>query len=315
MNILVTGSTGFVGQHITRELIKKEHKVYAGVRTKRDVSNTDTEEIIVDLENLSNFENTLKSLSIDCIFHLAAQGSVPSSWNAPSDTISRNILGTTKLMEITSKVSSGIKFVSVGSGEEYGLAAKYNQSLNEDIPCSPQNPYAISKYTVGLLGAKLAEKNNFNFVHLRSFNHYGPGQGLGYVVSDFCNQICQIENNNIPPIIKVGNIQAERDFQYIDDIIQKYVKVIESELPNGVYNVASNNAISIKYILDKLISYSKVPIEIEIDKSKFRPLDIKSFKGENKKLNGMIQYENLHQTNIEEGLLSTLNWWRERVGK
>ncbi|WKB35498.1 GDP-mannose 4,6-dehydratase [Terrilactibacillus sp. S3-3] len=154
-------------------------------------------------------------------------------------------------------------------------------------------------------------KKSFKFVYLRPFNHFGPGQKKGFVVSDFCSQIALIEQGLIEPIIKVGDLSTYRDFLPIDDIVAAYEQVISQDIPSGVYNICSGTPLSIRYLLQKIIDLSYVRINIVRDENLFRPAEVKSFAGDGSKFQRATGWRPRY--NIDSCLLETLNWWRKEV--
>lgn len=104
------------------------------------------------------------------------------------------------------------------------------------------------------------------------------------MVSDFSSQIAAINKGMQRPVITVGDLSAERDFLYVEDVVDAYIKLLEQDVEPGIYNVASGRAISIKHILDLLLKISESNIEVLVDERKYRPVEIKSFAGDNSKI-------------------------------
>ena len=192
MRIFITGSNGFVGKYLIRELLTRGHKIIAGVRNKNDLVNWDIEQVYLDLLNPSEIKEIIKDNKPDGVIHLAAQSNVKESWNKPEQTFLTNTVGTINLVQAIVKNAPYAKVITVGSSEEYGLTSKEKNILSEELPCRPQNPYAVSKFAMGQAAIQLAHNANINLIHTRPFNHFGPGQSTGYVVSDFAYQIALI---------------------------------------------------------------------------------------------------------------------------
>jgi GDP-4-dehydro-6-deoxy-D-mannose reductase len=147
----------------------------------------------------------------------------------------------------------------------------------------------------------------------RSFNHTGPGQSDRFVASDFSKQIAEIEKGIREPALFVGNIDVYRDFLDVRDVINAYKHILERGRPGEVYNVCSGVKTKISDILDLLLSYSSErEIKVVEDKNKLRPIDMKSFYGNNKKLRLDTGWKPNY--NIKASLLDTLNWWRKKKG-
>lgn len=313
MRVMVTGSEGFVGKHLIEVLKARGHYICACTKDSLNVS--DSEEIIyrkMNFEDSVDIENLINGFLPEAIIHLAAQSSVKDSWDNPTETLNINILGTTKLVDAAVKKCKSIKLVYVGSSEEYGITGKIERPITEEDGCFPQNPYAISKFAAGQIVLQLATRNsNITAYHIRAFNHYGPGQKVGFVVSDFASQIAKIEKGKQPPIIKVGDLSAQRDFTDVRDIVLLYADLLESEVPSGTFNVCSGKTVSIQYILDLLLSFSNEKIDVVVDKNLYRPVEIPIFQGSNTKITEVFKWRPTRDLNAS--LQETLDWWRSII--
>ncbi|MDQ0162546.1 GDP-mannose 4,6-dehydratase [Aeribacillus alveayuensis] len=307
MRILVTGASGFVGKWLVTELMDRGHEVIAAVR-KHNSFLKHVRQVRLDLLNYENVKSVLRLSKPDAIVHLAAQSMVKKAWENPSETIQVNVIGTTNLVQaVKDVVPPYAKIITVGSSEEYGLTAKSKMKLTEEDNCLPQNPYAISKLAAGQLAIQLAKKENLNVAHLRPFNHFGPGQREGFVVSDFASQLARLERSKGSTIF-VGDLSAQRDFTDVRDIVDAYVKVIEKEVPTGIYNISSGKATPISEILNILLKHVHVPIEVSIDSARFRPAEVPVFVGDSSKIRRLIGWE--PKRKLEDSLIETLEWWR-----
>jgi GDP-4-dehydro-6-deoxy-D-mannose reductase len=309
MKILITGGSGFVGYHLIEELLKRDHKVYAGYRSFP--VNLPVKSVKFDISSISNIKNVLLNIKPDVIFHLAAQSNVPTSWDDPAETVSTNTIGSINLVKTAGEIVPESKIITVGSSEEYGLSALDYELLSEEVICNPQNPYASSKYFSNQLTTQLAKKYKLKLLHLRPFNHFGPGQKRGFVVSDFASSIAEIELGKREPVINVGDLSSFRDFTDVRDIVKAYCLLIESDITSGIFNVSSGRPTQIKYILEYLIGLSDKEITVKIDKEKYRPSNIKKFGGDATKLKLATDW--VPQYDIRNSLEDTLNWWRSQV--
>lgn len=309
MRILITGSNGFVGGYLIKELVKKNHQIFAGVLEK--TNEIEVEQFTLDITKPEQIKEALQHYNPNIIFHLAAQSNVANSWENPTATFKVNVIGTMNLVEAVWKYAPQIKLINIGSSEEYGLTAKSEVELSEYMDCKPQNPYAISKYTNAMNIAQLAKKHVLNYIHVRPFNHIGPGQSKGFVVSDFASQIAEIEKYDLEPIINVGNLDVYRDFLDVRDVVSAYVLLAESNVENGVYNISSGTPTRIRDILNELLSYSTSNIKVKIDNEKYRPAEVSSFSGNNTKLKNAVNWKSKHT--LKSTLKDTLDWWREQV--
>lgn len=310
MRTLVTGAGGFVGEHLVKALLNKGHQVITATRHCDICTISGCKTLYFDIEDQASVHHILSTAKPSAIIHLAAQSKVTVAWEEPSNTLKTNTVGTLNLVEAMAAVCPTAKMLSIGSGEEYGATAKSGNLLAEDMPCFPQNPYAVSKFAAGLTALQFAEKKNLNFIHLRSFNHFGPGQTEGYVVSDFASQIARIEMKQVEPVIHVGDLSAMRDFTFISDIINAYILMLETNCKPGIYNVCSGQPKKISDLLDILVAKSKIKLSVKSDQERFRPSEVPFFAGSSAKLKQVTGWKPIHS--FEEGLSKTLDYWRNK---
>lgn len=311
MKVLVTGADGFVGSHLVQQLLLKNHIVFAGLLGENQSFRFPIKINYFNLKDPLSVDNLIRLTKPDGIIHLAAQSMVKVAWDDPAETIAVNTVGTINLVKAVQKYSPESKVVIIGSGEEYGLTGKKRLPLKEDDPCLPQNPYAVSKLAMGQIAMQLAKHYQLRIFHVRPFNHFGPGQRKGFVVSDFSSQIASIESGLAPPIIKVGNLTAQRDFIHVLDVVEAYLKILETEISPGIYNICSGIPHTAQEILDVLLNYARLPISIESDPEKFRPIDVPIYIGSMEKLQTATGWK--PRRDFYHSLVETLDWWRECI--
>lgn len=317
MKSFITGITGFVGSYLSEYLLSLNHEV-GGIYLHSEELENLTEEAKANLKlyqgNILDedfLNDCLREFNPDWVFHLAAVSNVHHSWKEKKATYEINILGVFNLLEACSYLERKPKILLVGSAEEYGKSDS-NEAIKESFPLKGFTPYAISKIAQEYLGMQYYYSKGLPILRTRSFNHAGPRQKPSFVCSSFCYQIAQIEVFNKEPIIKVGNLGSSRDFSDVRDVIKAYALIMEKGEIGDVYNVCSMKAYSIKEILDKAISLSDRRIEIEVDKERYRPIEIPYLLGDNtklKKLGWQPSYS------IEQTLLDTLNYWKDKFRK
>jgi GDP-4-dehydro-6-deoxy-D-mannose reductase len=311
MRILVTGADGFVGRHLIQGLLGKKHEVLAGLQYVNPNFDLPIKGIYFELTDQDSVLNLLRETKPEGIIHLAAQSMVQKAWENPAETFLINTVGTIYLVNAMKEIVPNAKLISVGSSEEYGLTGKCGEPLTEEHPCKPQNPYATSKLATGQTLLQMAFKEHLNIIHVRPFNHFGPGQREGFVVSDFASQIAKIEKGINPPIIKAGDLSAKRDFTDVRDVIEAYIALVEQPIEIGIYNICSGIPRSIQEILKFLVSQSEVSIRIEMDKERFRPSEVPLFIGSNKKIKQAVGWKPKRE--FEGTLVEVLNWWRNQT--
>lgn len=310
MKALITGINGFVGEYLADLLIENEIEVYGTVLEKEYVDSRSNIKIFsMDILDEDQVSKIISEVKPDYIFHLAGQSSVGLSWERPRLTIDVNVIGTINLLEAVKKYSSDSRVLIIGSSDQYGIVKPEDCPISESLTMNPQSPYATSKKAQEEIAQQYFKAFGVNAIIVRAFNHIGPKQNRGFVIADFASQIAEIEMGKKPAIIKVGNLEAKRDFTDVRDIVRAYYMIIEKGLSGEIYNVGSGNTYVIKEILHKLISYSKVNISIEQDMDKMRPSDVPLIQCDNSKIFRQCGWNPQHL--IDETLIDTLNYWRK----
>ena len=207
------------------------------------------------------------------------------------------------------KIESRILFI--GSADEYGLVKEKDIPIGESHPLLPVNPYSISKASADFLSFFYFKNYSLNIIRVRPFNHIGPKQSPEFVASDFAKQIAEIEKGLREPIIKVGNLEAKRDFTDVRDMVRAYWLASQKGELGKVYNICSENVVYIKDLLNKLLSMSKKNVEIRKDFKKFRNLDIPLFLGDSTKFKKQTSWK--QKFLFRKTLQDILNYWRNKI--
>lgn len=313
MRVLITGVTGFVGSHLSKYLLTKGVEVWGTAYKKKDFEDICNNIIIkkIDITNALQVQELIDECRPNYIFHLAAQSSAAISWKYPQQTMDINIIGTLNLLESIRKAEINPKILFVGSSEEYGTVEDGNIPISEELEVKPTNPYAISKISQNMIGELYVKSYNMQIVIVRSFNQIGIKQDSKFAISYFAKRIAEIENGATPPIIEVGNLNSIRDFLDVRDAVNVYWEIIEKGLPGEIYNVGRNVGYRIKDILDMLLTFSGVSIEVVVNEEKLRPIDIPVSICDNTKLRMTTNWE--PRIPLDQTLLEMLNYWRKKV--
>ncbi len=312
MRIIITGIAGFVGGHLLKSLLKKNHQILGiDLNIENAYEGITTESI--DLRDRKKLEGIIKEYSPDRIYHLAAQSSVSYSWENPIETFQVNVFGGINLLEAVKKFAKKSKLLVVCTAEEYG-EPESGQAITEDFNILPSNPYAISKSALDFFSTTYSKAYSLPVFVTRSFNHIGPGQSERFVCSDFAKQIARIENNLQKPLIEVGNLDACRDFLDVRDVVKAYNCIMDNGHVGHPYNVCSGKKVKISTILKSLINLSSEKnINIKVDENKFRPIDVNIIYGNNSRLKEHTGWEPKY--NLMQSLEDTLNYWRNKIKK
>ena len=275
---LVTGACGFVGPYLIRELQSHGYQVSATyiVEPKQRVPNARYEKL--DIVNFEECSRVISDIRPDTIFHLAGIAFVPEAESNFERTLQINVAGVNNIIRIPFLLEMPITFLCVSSAEVYGKIMPSNLPLTEDQPTRPQSNYSLSKLYAEQLVEKYADRSSLlKAVIARPFNHVGAGQDVRFVASSFAHQLSEIKKGNAAPIIKVGNLDAERDFSDVKDIVRGYR--LAAEKGGGTYNFCSGIPVKIRFILETLIKVSGLTVTIEEDHTRMRPAEVPTIYG------------------------------------
>ncbi len=281
LRVLITGITGFSGSHLAEYLVALDGgvEVFGTYRIRSRMDNIAHLQghihlVECELKDSHSVNALIDQVRPDYLFHLAAQSFVPTSWNAPRDTLINNILAEINLFEAIRLHALTPRIQIAGSSEEYGLVHPEETPINESRPLRPLSPYGVSKVTQDLLGYQYYQSYGLDIVRTRTFNHEGPRRGDAFVLSNFAKQIAAIENGRQPPVLAVGNLDAQRDFTDVRDVVKAYKLALDLGAPGEVYNIGSGSVWRIGDALDQLLRLSPVQIKVEPDPGRLRPSDV-----------------------------------------
>jgi GDP-4-dehydro-6-deoxy-D-mannose reductase len=221
-----------------------------------------------------------------------------------------NVIGTIHLFEAVRKLNISPKIQVAGSSEEYGMVNPNELPITEENPLRPLSPYAVSKVAVDKLSYQYHMSYGLHIVVTRGFNHTGPRRGEVFVSSNFAKQIAEIEKG-AEPIIHVGNLDAMRDFTDVRDMVRGYLLAVDKGQPGESYNICSGESITIRDLLDLLISMSRKKIKVQQDPDRMRPSDVEVLQGDCSKFKKQTGWE--QTIPFKETMEDLLNYWRERV--
>jgi GDP-4-dehydro-6-deoxy-D-mannose reductase len=263
------------------------------------------------LTNLPALKELFAATSPAYIFHLAAQAFVPASWKDPWETLANNIRGQLNVLLAAIAMGTWPRVLVVGSAEEYGIVAPGELPIRETNPLRPSNPYAVSKVAQDMLGYQYYASHKLPVVRVRPFNHIGPGQSPVFVTSDFAKQIAEAEAGLREPVLHVGDLTTRRDFSDVKDIVRGYHMALTQGEPGEVYNLGAGRSYSIREVLDQLMGISRVPLRLEVDTSRLRPVDIPEIVSDCSKLRARTGWR--AKIPLEQSLKDILEYWRQQV--
>lgn len=314
----ITGIAGFAGSHLAEHLLAMGYEVSGASLPAGGTHNIDhiADRIGLHMGDLADADwvrRVLAEVQPGYVFHLAAQAAVTAAWAAPGETLVNNMLGQLNLLEAMRALGIAPRLLIVGSADEYGLVQPDELPIRETNPLRPNNPYAVSKITQDYLGYQYYLSHGLPVVRVRPFNHIGPRQGPGFVVPDFARQIAEAEAGLRPPVLQVGNLAARRDFSDVRDIVRGYALALELGEPGEVYNLGSEQAHSIREVLDALLALSRTPLRVEPDPARMRPSDIPIVVSDCSKFRARTGWRPTYD--LQTSLRDVLEHWRGRIGR
>lgn len=315
MRIFITGATGFAGSHLVDRLLADGHDLFALVHDETSHQTLPVHQQIElipgDLLKSSSIKKAVANVKPDVIYHLAGQASPAISWKDPAYTLAVNTGGTANLLEAAVAVDTS-RVVIVTSAEIYGPVTEGMLPLTEDTVPQPRHPYGISKMAAGQLAPIYWQRYGLQVVEARPFNHVGPRQALGFVVPDFASQLAAIKLGQKPPVMSVGNLEAERDFTDVRDVAAAYVALAEMGHPGEAYLICSGKAVSIYSLLQELSDLARVDVQITFDPKRMRPSDTPCLFGSYAKIEQHTGWQ--PQIPLQKSLTDALEYWLERLG-
>lgn len=305
---LITGSEGFAGNHLWKELEQNGYEVF-GTTLHEPSAEMQNNIFHCDISVKQNIKEVVDNLLPDCIFNLAAIASPSYSFKNPELTIQVNTIGVINLLEVVKEIPEyKPKILLVGSSEEYGVISSEDMPVKEDHSLNPVSPYSASKVASYHLAKIYSRSYGMDIVYACSFNNTGPGQQPGFLAPDVASQIVKIERGKQSPAVLTGNLDTYRDYTDVRDTVRAYRLLMEKGESGQRYNVCSGISVSTKSIVEKLISMSSVGITQEVDQARNRPSDMPIIKGSYKKLNELTGWK--PEIPLEKTLKDLLDWHR-----
>jgi GDP-4-dehydro-6-deoxy-D-mannose reductase len=315
--VLITGVTGFAGSHLVDHLLTRDdceiHGIWRWRSRTENIEHLKPGQVTFhecDLRDATSAHDVVDRVRPDWIFHLAAQSFVPTSWVAPTESLTTNILAQLNIFESVRRLKLKTRIQLACSSEEYGMVLPDEVPIKESNPLRPLSPYAVSKVAQDMLGYQYWMSWKVDSVRTRGFNHEGPRRGPVFVASDFAKQIADIEKGRKSPVLSVGNLEAKRDFTDVRDMVRAYVLALEKCEPGEVYNICRGRCWSIREVLDMLLARTKTKIEVREDPARLRPSDVQILLGDNSRFVAATGWQPVIP--FEQTLEDMLDYWRSR---
>lgn len=313
--ILVTGADGFIGSHLTEELVKKGYSVkafalYNSFNTwgwldtlPKDIMES-IEVFTGDVRDPNGVRTAMQGM--DEVFHLAALIAIPFSYHSPDSYVDTNIKGTLNVLQAARDL--GTERVLVTSTSEVYGTAQY-VPIDEEHPYQGQSPYSATKIGADRLAESFYRSFNLPVSIVRPFNTYGPRQSARAVIPTIISQLLAGKKE-----IKLGSLTPTRDFNYVKDTAAGFIAISESDKTIGQeINIATQQEISIGDLAKEIISQINPEARIVCDEQRLRPekSEVNRLLGSNKKIKELTDWKQRYT--FEEGIAETIAWIREHM--
>jgi GDP-4-dehydro-6-deoxy-D-mannose reductase len=312
---LITGVSGFAGSHLADFLFEQGVEEIWGVANSGLGAAAHLKGKItyrsLDLTNPDAVYALLEACRPTRIYHLAAQAFVPASWEDPWPTLETNIRSQLNLLQALVDLKQDARILCVSSNEIYGKARPEELPIDEGTPLCPDSPYGVSKVAQDMLGGQYHLSYDVYAIRARPFNHIGPRQNERFVAPAFAKQIVEIEKGIAPPVLSVGNLDAQRDFTDVRDIVRAYYLLLEQGAPGEAYNIGRGEPHSVRELLEGLLSFSGLDIQVQTDPARLRPSDVPASYADISKIRAATGWE--PRISFRDTLRDILDDWRARV--
>ena len=313
--VLVTGAAGFAAGHLLTHLATIPDLELHGTarRAFAPPVGGSVAAHLGDLCDRAFVDDVISAVRPDVVVHLAAQSSVDQAWRDPTATLTNNVACQAHLFDALYAHSRDARVLVAGSADEYGLVTPDEVPITEAQPLRPNNPYAISKVAQDMMALQYYIGRAMAVVRVRPFNHTGPAQRPDFVTSAFARQIAGAELGLHPPVIRVGNLDARRDFSDVRDVVRAHWLASTIGVPGEVYNIASGDDVRIRDLLDRLREMSRVPVAVEHDPDRMRPSDVPILRGDAAKLHRTTGWQ--PAIPLDQTLSDLLDYWRDELAR
>jgi GDP-4-dehydro-6-deoxy-D-mannose reductase len=313
MDVLVTGISGFVGQHLARALVTGGHRVTGLVRPGG--SETIPGDVVVIEADVTDPDAVRSAFAVaqpDAVIHLAGASSVGASFAEPRATWEVNLGGTLAVLEGSRALAISPRTLVITSGEIYGRVAPSALPVTEATPLSPLSPYGASKAAADLAAEQYHLGYGLPVIRVRPFNHIGPGQDARFVVPNIARQIAQAERAGRDHAdIQVGSLTTRRDFTDVRDVVRAYTALLATGAPGAPYLVCSGRSIAIGELIDRIVRLTPVDVRLVTSSALERIGEQPDLYGDAHRLRAETGWR--PEIDLDQTLADTLDWWRARV--
>lgn len=299
MRVFVTGATGGIGTFVVKELLRQGFEVAGLTRNQEKQLPQGAQAITGDLMDIWAFESQLTQFKPDTIVHLGWLGVDQKEKSNPGQI--HNLQATVDLLKLGHKV--GVRnFIGMGSESEYGV---HNKKIDESAAVMPLSKYAIAKLATGLMAEKICHDHNMNFVWLRLFSSYGPGDRPGSLMSLLIKTLLADQPMNLSKCEQVWDYVHVQDIASLIATISKDIKV------SGFYNLGGNQAQPIKNVVLKIAELINKNAVLNFGAIPYGPTQNMHLEADTSKLKKVYGWE--PKISLEQGLTETVQWHKDHL--
>jgi dTDP-glucose 4,6-dehydratase len=317
MKVLITGADGFIGSHLTEELVKSGKRVKALVlynsfnnwgwleTIPKEILN-EIEVVTGDVRDPNGVREMMRG--IDEVFHLAALIAIPYSYHSPDTYVDTNIKGTLNILQAARDFDTS-RVIVTSTSEVYGTAQYV--PIDENHPFQGQSPYSATKIGADRLAESFYRSFNMPVTIVRPFNTYGPRQSARAVIPTIITQLLSGMEE-----IKLGSLTPTRDFNYVKDTVEGFIEIAKTDKTIGEeLNIATQQEISIGELANELIRQINPKAQIICEEERLRPekSEVNRLLGSNQKIRRMTDWKPVYS--LEQGLSETIRFFRENLSK
>jgi NAD dependent epimerase/dehydratase len=314
---LVTGADGFIGSHLTEDLVKQGHKVKAFVyynsfnswgwlETLPKEIMKEVEVFTGDVRDPNGVREAMKGM--DEVFHLAALIAIPFSYHSPDTYVDTNIKGTLNVLQAARDLDAS-RILITSTSEVYGTAQYV--PIDENHPYQGQSPYSATKIGADRLAESFYRSFNMPITIVRPFNTYGPRQSARAVIPTIITQLLAGKEE-----IELGSLTPTRDFNYVKDTANGFIEIAKSNNTIGEeINIATQQEISIGQLAEELIRQINPNAKIICDEQRLRPekSEVNRLLGSNEKIMKLTNWKPNYT--FEQGIAETVEFFRHNIDK
>lgn len=305
---LVTGAAGFIGGHLLTALdpgaeVIAWHQPSTPIHDRPGVT-----WMPVELLDRDRVRAALHEARPTRIYHLAGLAHVGDSWALAESTMAANVVGTAHLFDALDQLALRPRVLVTGSAAIYTPSA---DPMTEETPVAPNTPYGTSKLAQEMVALACHRDHGTPVLVTRSFNQIGPGQSPAFAAASFARQLARIEAGLAPPVLSVGNLEAQRDISDVRDTVRAYVALMAGGRPGECYNVCAGRARSMQEVVDGLLRRVGRPVEVVRDPARMRPSDTPRVVGSHAKLTRDTGW--MPAIGFDDTLDALLGFWRLEV--